>query len=171
MKPIDIEIVVIGAGVVGLSIARSLLLKKRNVVILEKENQVFLGNSSRNSGVIHAGIYYHPSSLKAKLCVLGKRKIYRYIKDKEINYSKCGKLIVASSEKQINFLSKLKENALENGVDTKLINASKSSFLEPNLKCNGALLSDSTGIVDQNEFALSLQNDIESLGGNIILRS
>ena len=97
--------------------------------------------------------------------------MYRYIKDKKINYSKCGKLIVASSEKQINFLRKLKENALENGVNTKLINANKSSFLEPNLKCNGALLSDSTGIVDQNEFALSLQNDIESLGGNIILRS
>jgi len=171
MKLIDIEIVVIGAGVIGLSIARSLLLKKRNVVILEKENQVFLGNSSRNSGVIHAGIYYHPSSLKAKLCVLGKQKIYKYLKNNKINYSKCGKLIVASSNRQINLLHKLKNNASRNGVDTKLIDANQTSLLEPNVKCCGALLSHSTGIVNQNEFALSLQKDIESLGGSIALKS
>ncbi len=171
MKLTDVEVLVIGGGVIGLSIARSLLLKNKNVVVLEKENNVFLGNSSRNSGVIHAGIYYHPSSLKAKLCVLGKQKIYRYLKKNKINYSKCGKLIVASSNKQIKLLHKLKENASQNGVDTKLVNANQSSLLEPNLKCYGALLSDSTGIVDQNEFALSLQNDIESLGGNIILKS
>ena len=168
----SVEIVVVGAGVVGLAVAKCLADAGREVLVLEKEKQIGSETSARNSEVIHAGIYYQPSSLKAALCVAGKAALYRYCAERGIPYKQCGKLIVAMNARETPGLEKILVNATESGVtDLALIDAKTARTLEPNLKCEAALLSPSTGIIDSHQYMLALKGDISRQGGIVALRS
>jgi len=167
-----VDCVVVGAGVVGLAIARALALGRRELIVLESANAIGTGTSSRNSEVIHAGIYYPPGSLKARLCVRGGAQLYDYCAQRGIDHRRCGKLIVATSETQLNQLAQIREKARRNGVDDLvLLTQTQVATLEPELCCFGALLSPSTGIVSSHAFMLSLQGDLENMGGVVVLNS
>lgn len=164
----SVECVVIGAGVVGLATARALALAGREVVILERENHIGSGVSSRNSEVIHAGIYYPKGSLKAQLCVAGKAALYDYCESRHIPHQRCGKLIVATHENQVAELHRIAAAAAANGVDDLVwLTAEEAQALEPALSCVAALLSPSTGIVDSHALMLSLLGEAEAGGGMI----
>lgn len=166
------DCVVIGAGVVGLAIARKLAMLGREVIVLESQGNIGTGTSSRNSEVIHAGIYYTPNSLKAKLCVLGKKYLYQYCKDRSVPYAIPGKFIVATHETHIEQLLAIKANACANGVeDMTLLHDEEAKRLEPALQCKGALLSPSTGIINSHALMLSYQADLEEAKGQVILYS
>ena len=169
---VDCDCVVIGAGVVGLAIAAKLAQLGREVIILECEADYGSITSARNSEVIHAGIYYAKDSLKARLCVAGKHQLYTYCQDRQIPFSRCGKLIVAADIDQLSRLSQIKARASVNGVDdlTKLT-AAEAQTLEPQLECTGALLSPSTGIVDSHAFMVSLLGDAENHGAVLVPRT
>ncbi|MBE7636831.1 FAD-dependent oxidoreductase [Sneathiella sp. P13V-1] len=163
-----VECVVIGAGVVGLAIARKLAKSGRDVVILEKNHHFGEETSSRNSEVIHAGIYYPKDSLKAKLCVAGKKMLYQYCDAHGVAYKNLGKLIVATNEDEISTLEQIKAKAEDNSVnDLKWLTKEEVFGLEPHLKCEKALLSPSTGIIDTHQYMLSLVGEIEANGGAI----
>jgi len=163
-----VDCVVIGAGVVGLAAARALALAGREVVILERGDAIGTGTSSRNSEVIHAGIYYPKDSLKARTCVAGKRRLYAYCRENGIDHARCGKLIVATSAAQTEKLETIAAAALANGVDDlKPLSAADAQALEPNLACVAALLSPSTGIIDSHALMLSFQGEAEARGGAI----
>ncbi len=168
----QIDCAVIGAGVVGLAVARALALQGREVMVLESAGLIGSGISSRNSEVIHAGIYYPPSSLKAEFCVAGKSALYRYIKERGIDYRQCGKLLVATNTAQLQKLQSIMANAAQNGVDD-LVRLGKEDVmaLEPECHCVGAVLSPSTGIIDTHGLMLSLQGDIEAARGMVILNA
>lgn len=160
-----VDCVVVGAGVVGLAVARALQLKGREVLVLEAESAIGTGISSRNSEVIHAGIYYPKDSLMARLCVAGRRALYDYARERGIPHKACGKLIVATSEAETATLSGIKARAEANGVEgMALLNAREAEALEPALACHAALLSPTTGIVDSHAFMLALQGDAENAG-------
>jgi len=166
------DAVVIGAGVVGLAVARALALAGREVVVLEKESAIGTGTSSRNSEVIHAGIYYPPGSLKARLCVAGRLSLYPYLAGRGIAHRRCGKLIVATDTRQIAGLERLQAQARTNGVgDLRMLSGEQARELEPRLSCVAALESPSTGIVDSHAFMLGLRGDAESHGAMLALRS
>jgi L-2-hydroxyglutarate oxidase LhgO len=168
----DVHTLVIGAGVVGLACARALALDGREVIVLESESAVGTGTSSRNSEVIHAGIYYPPGSLKAKLCVAGRLALYPYLAERGIAHRRCGKLIVATDAGQIAGLEKLQAQAKANGVgDLRMLSAAEARALEPRLSCVAALESPSTGIVDSHAFMLGLRGDAEDHGAAIAFRS
>ena len=168
----DVDCVVAGAGVVGLAVARALALQGREVLVLEAADAIGTGTSSRNSEVIHAGIYYPQGSLKARLCVQGKQQLYRYCDARGIGHRRCGKLIVATSAVQLPRLEAIRQQAARNGVDDLvLLDAAAARALEPQLQCAGALLSPSTGIVDSHAFMLALQGDLEHAGGTVALNS
>lgn len=163
-----LDVVIVGAGVVGLAIGRAFALTGRDVVVLEKNVGIGMETSSRNSEVIHAGIYYRPESLKGMLCVRGKKELYRYCEERGIQYSRCGKLIVATKEEQLSSLAKISEAARLNGVDDLIsVSADEMKEMEPEVAGIGALLSPSTGIVDSHAYMLALQGDIENAGGAI----
>lgn len=163
-----IQAVVIGAGVVGLAVARALALQGREVLVLEAANAIGTGTSSRNSEVIHAGIYYPAGSLKARLCVDGKALMYAYCEERGVGYKRCGKLIVATSPSQMDQLRVIQAKAAINGVtDLVLLSAAQAQLMEPALHCLAALHSPSTGIVDSHAFMLSLQGDLENAGGMV----
>jgi L-2-hydroxyglutarate oxidase LhgO len=167
-----IECVVIGAGVVGLALARELALAGREVVVLEAEDRFGTGTSSRNSEVIHAGIYYQPGSLKAGLCVAGNRALYEYCRARAVGHRRCGKLIVAAGPEQQGALVRLKAQAEANGVrDLQWLDRDQATALEPQLECSAALLSPSTGIVDSHGLMQSLLLDAESRGAAAVFRS
>ena len=167
-----IDAVVIGAGVVGLAVARELALQGREVVVLESENAIGTGTSSRNSEVIHAGIYYPAGSLKARLCVQGKALLYAYCAERSVAHQRVGKLIVATSAEQVPQLAAIAAKAAANGVhDLRQIGAAEAQALEPALRCEAALISPSTGIVDSHGFMLALQGDMENAGGLLALCS
>ncbi len=168
----QVDCVVIGAGVVGLAAARALALSGREVLVLEGANAIGTQTSSRNSEVIHAGIYYPQDSLKALLCVQGKRMLYDYCAQRGIGHSRCGKLIVATSVEQVNYLQGIIAKAAANGVnDLVLLNAEQARNLEPELNCVAAVLSPSTGIVDSHALMLSLQGDLENAGGMVVFNA
>lgn len=168
----ELDCIVIGAGVVGLAIARALALDGREVMVLEAEAAIGTGISSRNSEVIHAGIYYQPGSLKARLCVNGKQALYGYLQQRGIGHRRCGKLIVATSLDQLAALHIIIEKAGLNGVDDlRLLSRSEALSLEPALECLAAVHSPSTGIVDSHALMLSIQGDLEHLGGMVAVRS
>ena len=157
----DIDCVVVGAGVVGLAVARALARAGRETLILEKEALIGTGVSSRNSEVIHAGIYYPQDSLKARLCVAGRARLYDYCATHGVSHRKCGKLIVAS-EPQLAELDGIARAAAANGVDDlEWLDAAQANRLEPALALAGALLSPSTGIVDSHGLMLSYLGDAE----------
>ncbi len=167
-----VDCIVIGAGVVGLAVARALALKGREVMVLEAANAIGTGTSSRNSEVIHAGIYYPQGSLKAQLCVQGKQMLYDYCAQRGIGHSRCGKLIVATSESQVAQLQGIIAKAAANGVhDLVLLSREQALAMEPQLACVAAVHSPSTGIVDSHAYMLSLQGDIENTGGFIVLNT
>ena len=167
-----IDCIVIGAGVVGLAIARELAHAGREVIIIEADNRIGNGISSRNSEVIHAGIYYRPGSLKARLCVEGRTLLYRYCAEHHVAYQRCGKLLVATSADQSARLQAIAAHAAQNGVDDlRRIDASHAKELEPALECTGALLSPSTGIVDSHGLMQQLLADAEACGAMLALQT
>ena len=167
-----IHTVVIGAGVVGLAVARALAQGGRELLVLEQAGAIGTGTSSRNSEVIHAGIYYPAGSLKARLCVRGKALLYAYAAERGIAHRRCGKLIVANTPTQLGALPGIVTRAAANGADDLVqIDASAAQALEPALQCLGAVLSPSTGIVDSHALMLSLQGDLEHAGGMVALHS
>ena len=136
-----VEAVVVGAGVIGLAIARAIALHGIKVVLLEKESVAGTGTSSRNSEVIHSGIYYEPESLKARLCVRGRRALYRYCDDRGIAYRQCGKLVVATGPGEDAYLDHLLQRAESNGVERiERIGATRLQSLEPQIHGSSALL-------------------------------
>jgi L-2-hydroxyglutarate oxidase LhgO len=167
-----VEAVVVGAGVIGLAIARALALRGVQVLLLEKEGVVGSGTSSRNSEVIHAGLYYEPESLKALLCVSGRRMLYNYCDERRVPHRRCGKLVVAAEQCEDDYLDHLRQRAERNGVeDVELIGAARLKELEPHLRGTSALLSSCSGIVDSHALMLSYQADAEAAGGTIVLRT
>ena len=165
----SIETVIIGAGVVGLAIARVLAMKGHEVLVLEEQKHIGTGISSRNSEVIHAGIYYPQNSLKAKLCVRGKELLYQYAAERSIDHQKCGKIIVATEDTQLSKLEDIHTKAKLNGVeDLQKLSATDCKLIEPDIQCAEALLSPSTGIFDSHSLMLSLQSDLENNGGSCV---
>jgi L-2-hydroxyglutarate oxidase LhgO len=160
-----LDCVVVGAGVVGLAVARALALAGREVVVLEAAEGIGTGTSSRNSEVIHAGIYYPKGSLKARLCVQGKQALYAYCAERGVPHRRCGKLIVATEAAQLATLADIRAKAAANGVgDLTPLSRQEAQALEPEIECVGALLSPSTGIIDSHAFMLALQGDAEHAG-------
>ncbi len=165
-----VDCVVVGAGVVGLAVARALQLRGREVLILEAQDAIGTGTSSRNSEVIHAGIYYPKDSLMARACVAGRRMLTAYAAERGVPFRNCGKLIVATTAAETEQLGSIKARAETNGVEgMRLLSASEALGLEPNLACTAALLSPSTGILDSHAFMLALQGDAENAGALLAL--
>lgn len=163
------DALVIGAGVVGLACARALAQAGLEVVVAERHARPGEETSSRNSGVIHSGIYYPKDSLKARLCVAGRERLYAFCAERDIQHRRCGKLVVAQ-DGQVPALLALRDKALANGVDdVSLLPTGEAMRLEPEVRCVTALLSPSTGIVDVHEYVLALQADIEASRGIVAL--
>ncbi|MQA67088.1 MAG: FAD-dependent oxidoreductase [Alphaproteobacteria bacterium] len=168
----SVDTIVVGAGVVGLAIARALALSGREVVVLEAANAIGTGTSSRNSEVIHAGIYYPRGSLKAIHCVAGRERLYTYCAEKGVPHRRCGKLIVATDNAQVDGLRALEQKSRANGVaDVRWLDANVARTLEPALHCVAALLSPSTGIIDSHGLMLAYRGDAEDAGAMIAFRS
>lgn len=165
-----IETVVTGAGVIGLAIARALARSGQEVIVLEEQHAIGTETSSRNSEVIHAGIYYPKDSLKARLCVAGKHMLYEFLATHGVPHRRCGKLIVAARAEESGALSDIAARAQANGVpDLEPLSRAQALALEPALACTEALLSPSTGILDVHGYMLSLEGEIEDAGGSIAL--
>jgi L-2-hydroxyglutarate oxidase LhgO len=161
----DVECVVVGAGVIGLAIARCLAASGREVIVLEAEGEIGTVTSSRNSEVIHAGIYYPRDSLMARFCVSGRKALYRYCDEHGVPYRNCGKLIVAATTEERERLASIAERARANGVgDMEVLDEGEARAREPALSCVGALSSPSTGIIDSHAYMLSLRGDAEASG-------
>lgn len=161
----QVDTVVIGAGVVGIAVARALALSGREVIVLDAADAIGTETSSRNSEVVHAGIYYSPGSLKARLCVAGRHALYAYCTERGIAHKRCGKLLVATAEDQIGKLEQLQSQAAANGVaDLVRMSGEEARRLEPALVCVAACLSPSTGVVDSHAFMLAMQGDAERAG-------
>lgn len=168
----DIDCLVIGAGVVGLAVARALALAGREVVIAEAADGIGTQTSARNSEVIHAGIYYPPGSLKARVCVEGRKRLYAYLDERGLPYKACGKLIVATSAAQKPALETIMARALASGVDSlRWVDAAEARALEPEVRCEIALLSPETGVVDSHALMLSLLGECEAAGGSLALNT
>jgi L-2-hydroxyglutarate oxidase LhgO len=172
-KPMEkLDCVVIGAGVIGLAAARALAREGREVFILESTEGIGNEASSRNSEVIHAGMYYPTGSLKAKLCVEGRDRLYRYCEQRDIRHGRIGKLIVATDGSEIPKLEQIEDQARINGVDDlQLLDRAEVQSLEPDLTCEAALFSPSTGIIDSHGLMECLLADAEDRGAIIALGS
>lgn len=167
-----IDCAVIGAGVVGLAIARELALAGREVVLIEAEDAIGTHTSSRNSEVIHAGIFYVPGSLKARLCVEGKQLMYRYCAERGINHKRITKIIVATGEAQVAELDKYMRQAGTNGVnDLQMLTREELRRIEPEVAAVAGFLSPSTGIVDSHALMLAYLGDAENRGASLVLNS
>jgi L-2-hydroxyglutarate oxidase LhgO len=167
----DVETIVVGAGAVGLAVARTLALSGHEVMVLEQHALIGSETSSRNSEVIHAGIYYPPGSLRATLCVRGKELVYAFCAENNVAHARCGKLLVATNDSQLPKLAAIKETAARNGVaDLEPLGGNAARELEPQVACVAALLSPSTGIIDSHGFMLALEGHIEANGGSVVLR-
>jgi L-2-hydroxyglutarate oxidase LhgO len=168
----DVETIVVGAGVVGLATARTLALEGQDVLVLEQHGRIGSETSSRNSEVIHAGIYYPPGSLRARLCVEGKRQLYRFCVENGVPHQRCEKLLVATTVDQLPKLKAIQETAVANGVsDLLCLSGEDAQRLEPELRCMAALLSPSTGIIDSHGLMLALQGHAEAHGAQVVLNS
>ncbi len=165
----DFDAAVVGAGAVGLACGYALARRGLSVVVLEKERAIGQGVSSRNSEVIHAGLYYPTGSLKARLCVEGRRALYAFLDSHKVAYDKCGKLVVASEPDQIDRLDGILAQALANDVEgLSLISGSAAVTLEPALRAEAALVSPESGVFDSHGYMLALQGEIEDRGGAVV---
>jgi L-2-hydroxyglutarate oxidase LhgO len=168
----DFDVVVVGAGVVGLAVARACTLRDLSVLVLERSALIGAGISSRNSEVIHAGLYYPEASLKSRLCVRGRESLYAYCQARGVSHRRCGKLLVATDVSQHGRLEAISEQARRNAVrDLQWLSAEEARLLEPQLRCTRALLSPSTGIVDAHALMTSLHADLEAHGDGVALRT
>ncbi len=167
-----VDCVVVGAGVVGLAVARALALAGREVIVLEAAEGIGTETSSRNSEVIHAGIYYPAKSLMARFCVEGRRKLYPYCDEKGVPHARCGKLIVATSAREDAMLAGIKQRAEVNGVEgMRVLTVDEAMAMEPALRCTSALHSPMTGIIDSHAYMLALQGDAENAGAVTVFHS
>lgn len=165
-----VDCVIVGAGVIGLAVARRLAQAGREVIVIEEAEAIGTVTSSRNSEVIHAGIYYKAGSLMARMCVSGKRALYRYCAEHGIPHKNCGKLIVATTAAETEKLQSIRAHAAANGVDDmQLLSGAAARELEPALNCDAALLSPSTGIIDSHAYMLALRGDAEAAGAAFAL--
>jgi L-2-hydroxyglutarate oxidase LhgO len=161
----EVDCIVVGAGVVGLAVARALALAGREVIVLEAAAGIGTATSSRNSEVIHAGIYYPANSLMARFCVAGRRALYPYCREKGVPHRNCGKLIAATNAEEDSLLAGIKRRAEANGVEgMRVLSAAEAIAMEPNLRCTSALHSPATGIIDSHAYMLALQGDAENAG-------
>jgi L-2-hydroxyglutarate oxidase LhgO len=168
----DAEITIIGAGIIGLAIAERISEDQKNVFLIEKNQTFGQETSSRNSEVIHAGIYYPARSLKSKLCVEGKRLLYDFCRKYEIPFNNCGKLIVATSEEEIPVIENIRQNALKNGVDDlEIFGRDRIAEMEPDIFALKALFSPSTGIVDSHALMKQFETNTINNGGHIVYGS
>jgi len=166
------DAVVVGAGVVGLAVARALARSGREVIVLEGEKAIGTHTSSRNSEVVHAGIYYPAGSWKARLCVAGRRALYAYAAEHGIAHQKLGKMIVATSEDEISSLQQYLDRATANGVEgMRWLDAAEAHALEPEVRCARALWSAETGIIDAHGVMAAFRRDAEAGGATVVLRS
>ena len=168
----QVECVVVGAGVVGLAVARALALAGREVLVLEAASGIGTGISSRNSEVIHAGLHGAADWLKVRLCVQGRSLLYDYCQARGVDHRRCGKLLVATSASELPQLQALAQRAASNGVDDlKLLTSAQARAMEPALVCEAALWSPSSGIIDSHGLMLAFQGDLENAGGLVVLNS
>ncbi len=168
----DVETIVIGAGVVGLAVGRALALQGQEVIVLERHDLIGSETSSRNSEVIHAGLYYPPGSLRAKLCVAGKHMLYRFCADNGVTAKRCGKLLVATRPEELDKLADISRTAKRNGVDDLVaLTGAQARALEPEAKCEAALLSPSTGVIDSHGYMVALEGYVTTHGGQVVLKT
>lgn len=168
----DVEVIVVGAGVVGLAIARALAVRGKDVLVLERNAHIGMETSSRSSEVIHAGLYYPPGSLRAKLCVAGKEMLYPFAAENGVSVKRYGKLLVATEAGELPYLHRIVENAAKNGVnDLKPLSAADVRQLEPEVACIAAFLSPSTGVIDSHDLMQALEGHITSRGGSVVLET
>lgn len=167
-----VDAIVVGAGVVGLAVARALAQAGREVVILEREGSFGSGVSSRNSEVVHAGLYYPPGSLKARLCVQGRERLYAYCEERGVAHRRCGKLVVATSQDEAPKLDAILARGLANGVHRlRRIEGAQAREMEPQLACVAALHSPDSGIVDSHGFMTALLGDAQTAGAALAVHS
>jgi L-2-hydroxyglutarate oxidase LhgO len=170
--PETIDCAVIGAGVVGLAVGRKLAMSGREVVVLEAEEHFGIHTSSRNSEVMHAGIYYPTGSLKARLCFTGRKALYRYCEAHEVNHRRIGKVIVACDESELAGLKKYHDQAVINGCDDlRMLSSAELAEMEPEVRCVAGFLSPSTGIIDAHGLMLAYLGDMEAHAGALALAS
>jgi len=168
----SVECIVVGAGVIGLAVARRLALAGREVIVLEAADTIGTETSSRNSEVIHAGLYYPRDSLKARLCVAGKHRLYDYCADHGVPHRRCGKLIVATAGEELEVLSTIQDRARANGVEDLVeVGGNALSEMEPEIRALAALVSPSTGIIDSHALMLAYQGEAEDHGAAIAFKS
>jgi L-2-hydroxyglutarate oxidase LhgO len=166
----DFDAVVVGAGAVGLACGRALSKRGLTVLVLEKEPHIGQGVSSRNSEVIHGGLYYPTGSLKARFCVEGRRALYAYLDSHKIDHRKCGKLVVATREDEVGLIERIFEQAVTNGVEGLAhLSGEQARAMEPELNAHAALLSPESGIFASHDYMLSLQGEIEDAGGSVVV--
>ena len=168
----DVDCIVVGAGVVGLAIARQLAMQGNEVLILEAASAIGTGTSARNSEVIHAGLYYPPGSLKAELCVRGNALLYAYCRQRNVPHQRCGKLIIACDQAQTAQLEALQRNATDSAAPGVVpLSSAQVQARAPALRCAAALESTTTGIIDSHALMLALQGDAERHGATLALRA
>ncbi len=168
----DFDAVIVGAGAVGLATGYALAKRGQSVVVLERENRIGAGVSSRNSEVIHAGLHYPTGSLKARLCVEGRRALYAFLDAHSVAYDKCGKLIVATEDSEIAALEGLFRQGEINGVEgVRRVDGAEARALEPQLRAVAALDSVESGVMDAHGYILALEGEIEAHGGAIVLNT
>ncbi len=168
----DFDAVVVGAGAVGLACGYALSQRGLAVAVLEREDQIGQGVSSRNSEVIHGGLYYPTGSLKARLCVQGRRRLYAFLDKHHVDYKKCGKLVVATSEGEIPRLDAIYDQALANEVEgMERLTGAQARALEPGLNAHAALLSPESGVFASHDYMLALQGEIEAAGGAVVVKT
>lgn len=170
MTQFDFDAVVVGAGAVGLACGYALSRRGLSVAVLEREAAIGQGVSSRNSEVIHGGLYYPTGSLKARLCVRGRRALYAFLDRHNVAYKKCGKLVVATSSEEVARLDAILAQALENDVEGMArLTGPQARALEPGLNAHAALLSPESGVFDSHGYMLALQGEIEAAGGAVVV--
>ena len=166
----DFDATVVGAGAVGLACGRALAKRGLAVLVLEKEPHIGQGVSSRNSEVIHGGLYYPTGSIKARVCVEGRRRLYPFLDDHKIDYRKCGKLVVATEEAEVPRVEAIFEQATANGVEgLEHLTGAQARALEPGLKAYAAILSPESGVFASHDYMLALQGEIEDAGGSVVI--
>ena len=166
----DFDAVVVGAGAVGLASGYALGRRGLTVAVLEQDKAIGQGVSSRNSEVIHGGLYYPTGSLKARLCVQGRRRLYAFLEAHQVTYDRCGKLVVATAPEEVGRLDAILDQARTNEVEGMArLSKAEVQALEPELRCEAALISPQSGVFDSHGYMLALQGEIEAAGGAVVV--